>query len=368
MLILSFLFSAASPAAELQRGTRAQVMFYNVENLFDAKHDKGKADWQYLPSDYPNKHAMCKKTSSNKRYLKSCLETDWNDDKLALKIDQIAKVIAAAGNPDIIGLAEIENRNVLAQLAKKVGYRGMVIASGNDKRGIDVALLYRDSSWLKYVRHSEHMIGSAQDKRLRTSHLRPMLEVEFKVNGQSLYVYVAHWASPASPSEYRLASSRTLISLIKERLLKDRNAAVMAIGDFNVLDRDYPHPFREDFFARTLTDLETAFRRHKDVPWEDKISMPFGTSFYPPSMNWSSLDRLFVNQHLRDGRGLEVDVPSFRIFAPPFMRDTFVYDRDGDYHRGSVIKNVPKRYNNAATTAGDAGFSDHYPILVDLYM
>ena len=369
LLILAFLFSHALPAEDTARQARAKLMFYNVENMFDAVHDQGKEDWSFLPKDYPNKREMCIKTSSE-RYLDRCLEADWTEHKVELKINQIARVIRDAGRPDIVGLAEVENKKVLSRLAAKLGYRGVLITEGKDRRGIDVAMLYRthDGSFFKYIKHSQHEIKARHVDGLRNARLRPMLEVEFRAGNQHLHVFVVHWASPGNPTEYRLASARKLIGLVKERVHKNRNAAVVAMGDFNVVARDYPHPFRERFFASNLFDIEAAYKRSDTIPWELKNMMPFGTHFYPPRMSWDSLDRVFMNRQLRDGQGLEIDVPSFKIFTRPYMAKTFVYEREGEYHNGSMIKNVPKRYDYSSTNAGDAGFSDHYPILVDLYM
>ena len=37
------------------------VMTYNVENLFDTVHDKGKRDWEYLPKEFVGKEKECNK-------------------------------------------------------------------------------------------------------------------------------------------------------------------------------------------------------------------------------------------------------------------------------------------------------------------
>ena len=37
------------------------IMTYNVENLFDAVHDEGQNDWEYLPKEHPLKRENCLK-------------------------------------------------------------------------------------------------------------------------------------------------------------------------------------------------------------------------------------------------------------------------------------------------------------------
>ena len=71
------------------------VLFYNVENLFDTINDPYKNDDDFTPN------GNLKWT--NKRYFK--------------KIKNISKVLTSCPTlPAIIGLAEIENKNVLEDL------------------------------------------------------------------------------------------------------------------------------------------------------------------------------------------------------------------------------------------------------------
>ena len=347
-------------------------MFYNVQNLFDHKHDEGKHDWQYLPMSYPNKANYCRKHTP-KRYLQFCLETDWNEQKFRLKIKQIKRVIKSAGYPDIIGLSEVENLYSLRSLADALGYDGYVITEGKDKRGIDVALLFRTNKWFKYVRHTQHGIKSLGGReRLNTNFLRPILEVEFTTPKGRLVVYVLHWASQGKPTVFRTASAATLMSLITEQQRRDRHVSVLALGDFNVINEDYPHPFRALMDSKLL-DAETAFREDPRIPdfqsngiSVGKKQMPLGTYFYPPLMRWDSLDRIFFSKNMLDGSGIEADVRGFRILSFPYLTKTFVYNRENEFYYGTSIKNVPNPYKDAATSVEKAGFSDHFGIILGI--
>ncbi|MBH47681.1 MAG: hypothetical protein CME71_05885 [Halobacteriovorax sp.] len=44
-----------------------EVMAWNVENLFDTKHDEGKNDWTFVAAKTPGKNDACAKVSF-KRY------------------------------------------------------------------------------------------------------------------------------------------------------------------------------------------------------------------------------------------------------------------------------------------------------------
>lgn len=105
------------------------VGFYNQENLFDTCHDAGKNDYEYLPAK------------------------GWNSEKYTSKLKNMSRALADMGTdvlPDagcaFIGLAEVENANVLRDLTAQppLKARNMQFChiEGPDKRGIDCALLY----------------------------------------------------------------------------------------------------------------------------------------------------------------------------------------------------------------------------------
>ena len=117
----------SSPQLWAQRKV-LRVMSYNVENFFDTEDDPTHDDDSFLPTG----------------------EHHWAHARYQTKIQHIAEVISAVGGeafPDLIALIEVENATVLSDLlhrtalGEKVGYRH-IITHGEDKRGINVALLY----------------------------------------------------------------------------------------------------------------------------------------------------------------------------------------------------------------------------------
>ena len=110
------------------------VMFWNMENFFDwTDQGTGESD-----SDF---------SSLGSRH--------WTKGRFFAKCDAISKSLMWIGDqygrmPDFIGLAEIENKGVLTRLLsstllRKYGY-GIIHYESQDRRGIDVAALYRKSS------------------------------------------------------------------------------------------------------------------------------------------------------------------------------------------------------------------------------
>ena len=83
-----------------------RVMHYNVENLFDCRHDSLKHDEEFLPQ------AVRAWTWAVRA---------WTWKKYYDKVTKIAKVILAASDgqvPDLVGLCEVENTYCLDGLTK----------------------------------------------------------------------------------------------------------------------------------------------------------------------------------------------------------------------------------------------------------
>ena len=86
-----------------------RVVSYNVENLFDYRHDTLKNDYEFLPDAVRH----------------------WNYTKYKMKLDNIARTITAAGGwtpPALVALCEVENDSVLRDLTRRsvlreAGYR-----------------------------------------------------------------------------------------------------------------------------------------------------------------------------------------------------------------------------------------------------
>ncbi|MBO6029175.1 MAG: hypothetical protein J6P75_08245 [Bacteroidales bacterium] len=110
-----------------------QVMFWNVENFFDWRNDS---------------------TTVSDLEFSAAGERHWTWKRFQAKANAFAKALfwteAETGRlPDIIGLEEVENAFVLRQVLAKTALRKLdykyVHYDSPDRRGIDVALLYRSS-------------------------------------------------------------------------------------------------------------------------------------------------------------------------------------------------------------------------------
>jgi hypothetical protein len=159
------------------------VGFYNQENLFDTCHDAGKNDYEYLPAK------------------------GWNSEKYTSKLKNMSRVLADMGTdvlPDagcaFIGLAEVENANVLKDLTAQppLKARNMQFChiEGPDKRGIDCALLYNPALFtVKNVKLVPYVQELAKDSAFYT---RGFLTVRGEMAGDDVAVIVCHWPSQFS--------------------------------------------------------------------------------------------------------------------------------------------------------------------------
>jgi endonuclease/exonuclease/phosphatase family metal-dependent hydrolase len=330
-------------------------MSYNVENLFDAKHDivngKDKEDWAFLPRDNPLKKVACDKETSKHR-RKECHATNWTEEKLEVKLSQIVDVVKVANPilPDFLGLVEVENKAVVSRLAKKLGYEHFEITESPDLRGINVALLYKTNNIIKNVSRNEHIVPVDYPTR-------NILEVEFLINHKfPLTIFVNHWPSLHNPDAWRVKAAEILALRTRDILLKNPTQAIMAIGDFNTIDENDPHPFKTVLFKDNLFyDVQSL---------SDKSLL--GTYYFAPKDQWNSLDHFFVNANLKAGSDLKLEAKSFEIFSPTFIQKEIKKKIKNGENKSFKIVMAPKRFEPDASTKEIMGYSDHYPILVKL--
>lgn len=367
MRILPLLFLLGligNPRAFAALGDSEIRMFhYNVENLFDARHDEGKDDWEFLPKGYPGREKACQE-KQNPDLIKICLEKDWTEEKLQGKLNQIEKVIRASGSatPDMISLVEVENEAVVARLASQLGYSHYLVTNSPDRRGIDVALIYKDSPKWKLL--SSEMLR-LPDAILKNP-TRDILKATFAVGSRKLIVYVNHWPSQAAPASVRFQVAEHLMKFVDQDI-KD-GAFVFVTGDFNVIPEDRPDGLADQLMGAQrpvpLVDVQKYQKDQQLMLGLDLSKAPLGTYFYAKTMSWNLLDRFFVSPDLFSSAVLQVDPASYQVLNFPFLTTSAEISEGA--HAGSVIRGVPKSYDFMASSLDGAGFSDHFPIQVNL--
>lgn len=316
------------------------VAFYNLENLFDTINDVTKND-EASPM-------MELKTNRSKVY--------WDKiDKLGSVISQIGKEKART-SPAIIGVVEIENREVLEDLVKskhlkKKGYE-VIHYDSPDKRGIDVGLLYQ-KRYFKPINHESF------DPKIysngRKVYTRNQLLVSGYLDDELIHVIVNHWPSrrggeaKSRPLREKAAYQNTkIIEKIKET---DPNPKVLIMGDFN------DDPINSSF-KKVLKTKSRKKNVHKgDIynPYEDMFRRGFNTLGYRDNINL--FDQILITSPLLN-KGKKNNFSTYKMFKAMIFNKRFLTNKRGRY------KGYPFRSFAGGKYTG--GYSDHYPVYMYL--
>lgn len=225
MILVLFLIAVGVVANSKDKDSMLTI-FWNLENFFDY-HDNG--------------------TGESDTEFSSDGSRRWTSSRFYEKCQMISKSIFWIGDrygglPDVIGVAEVENRWVLERLLsstllRKYGYK-IVHRNSQDRRGIDVALLYRSASF-DMVDYS-YCVPEYNGVRMNT---RDILHVKLKSkSGGKIYDFIVnHHPSKfggANESEgRRMAAMESLVSMCDS--LKnvsgtfENYSGIIAMGDFN---------------------------------------------------------------------------------------------------------------------------------------
>ena len=244
-LILLMMLSAVGFALRAQENEKKLAMFWNLENFFDwTDQGTGESDAEF--SSYGKRH--------------------WTRKRFYTKCNAVSKTIFHIGDlygklPDVIGFAEIENRGVLEKLCsstllRKCGYR-IVHFDSSDRRGIDVALLYRTTC---YNHLSTSLRTPETDgKKLQT---RDMLHVSLKdLQTDEIYDYiVCHHPSKFGGEESSIPKRFAAMTALKEMCDSIGNRNIIVMGDFNDVPSAAQFDMLDDILVNKSDSLHAAGR------------------------------------------------------------------------------------------------------------
>ena len=337
LLLINILALSTSILGQTRFST-FKISFYNVENLFYPTDDSLTNDDAYTPTG----------------------QNHWSFKKYYQKISKIGKVFIAMGQgepPVVIGLAEIENEQVLKDLCyhsplKAYHYR-YVHYDSPDRRGVDVALLYRDSC-VRIVHDTAIPIQFPFDTTARNRDLL-YAAVEFP-NNDTLHILVNHWTSRFGGYAATIPKRNHYADVARHwtDTLLQRNpyANILLMGDFN----DYPTDesitqhlragrFPADTATCTLFDLMRHFETLNNI----------GSHKYEDF--WGCLDQIIVSRSLlTPSSSLHLTDNLPHIYSPDFL---LVPD---EKYGGS------KTYRTFLGPRYVGGFSDHLPVFVEIYV
>jgi 5'-nucleotidase (lipoprotein e(P4) family) len=305
------------------------IAFWNVENLFDLLDDPNvEGDEEFTPTG-PKK---------------------WTEDRYETKLNNLATVISQMNDqqgPDVLGLAEIENRSVLEALVEKLKPLGrdyqIVHHDSPSGRGIDCALIY-DARVLELDHSKFHHVDAGNT--------REIVEARFRRNGNELTVFVNHWPARSHDASYRVKAGLVLRKRIDQLLSADALADIIAMGDFN--DHQADESIR-DALEATAELKEIRGGKLFNTMFALDPSVPTGTYVY--NNQWETLDQLFVSPGMLIPNGVSWVMGSTR---PAILVRDQLYNPHGD-----AIARPSRSYT--WNSFHESGYSDHLPVVSSVF-
>ena len=301
-----------------------RVMFYNVENLFDTYDDPHKNDNDFLPEG----------------------RMRWTNARYYSHLRKTAQVISAIGEwetPALCGLCEVENDTVMIHLLNRTPlreqYYNYCITTGNDIRGINVALMYQRDKF-RYLGHSSERIPFTNKRKRSRDILHVWGEI---INGERLDVFVCHFPSRSGGEKEtepdRMDAAKFVRKLCDSIYHINSESNILIMGDFN----DTP----PDKNIQTL--IKSPDNRYSLINlFGDPGKLNFHGS-HKFQNEWSQLDQMMIsanwNRYLKAG--------SPQIFAADFLLTK-------KNNRG---EQSPLRVYNGPIYKN--GYSDHLPVVAD---
>ncbi len=317
LLILYFPLLVVSQNSE-ESASKQNIftVFYNVENLFDTINNPNTNDDEFLPNS----------------------EKKWNSSKYFHKINQLARVFSSLSKdknsnnmPDIIGLCEVENKQVINDLLKTPTFSNhnykIIHQDSPDSRGIDCALLYNDK--IQLLNYDFIFIDNPNVKRAT----RDILHAKLKISDMIFNVFVNHWPSrwggQKETNHKRVFTAKILRNYININVTKNDYTLIM--GDFN----DYP---KNESLSKILIEDDLVNLMSTDFV--------LGNGSYNYNSLWNWLDQIIISNN----------------FFQPNVKLKSV----GSYQKEYMLYTNKKGEIRPSRTFGGnnwyGGFSDHLPV------
>lgn len=304
------------------------IAFYNVENLFDTVDSDDTNDEQFTPDG----------------------SYHWNEMKYENKLKNISSILNQLGGkycpqgPAIIGLAEVENQQVLEDLVVYGNFADknyqIVHEESPDYRGIDVALIYNPAIFT-LESHKTYPFELPEDTKYKT---RDQLLVTGHISGEKVHVIVNHWPSRRAKSIRREQAAAVTRAIVDSLLHDDASAKIFVMGDFN-----------DDPTNNSIKKVLKGKRKKSEVqndemynPYWDFYAQGIGTLGYKGS--WSLFDQILMSKGL-----IGPDKKELFYWKSEIFNKDFLINQEGQF------KGYPKRTHSKGIYLD--GYSDHLPVI-----
>ena len=286
------------------------VMFWNLENFFDWK-DQGTGE---SDSEFSSRGSR-----------------SWTKSRFYSKCNAISKSIFWVSDkygkiPDILGVCEVENIGVLRRLLsstllRKYDYDVVHFDSG-DRRGIDVALLYRKTRF--QLLSTSLKTPTYNNERMRT---RDMLHARMRcfLTGDTLNFIVCHhpskYGGSTSSGEKRDAAMVAMKQLY-DSLGRGKN---IIMGDFN----DIPSAPQFNILSHGLINLSNKLH-----------NQGLGTIRFKGK--WELIDMFLVDESIADKSSMQiVNIPFLTVYDNSYPGFKPLRTYSGPRYIGGVSDHCP---------------------------
>tara|TARA_Y100000588_G_scaffold128966_1_gene141258 strand:- start:1640 stop:2692 length:1053 start_codon:yes stop_codon:yes gene_type:complete len=310
------------------------IAFYNVENLFDTINDVNKND-----------------------EASPIMEIKFNRSEIyKKKVENMASVIADIGtdlvnkSPSIVGLSEVENRNVIEDLLNNKHLLNknydIVHYDSPDERGIDVGLIYNKDVF-KVNSTKSHELIIYDNKSSKRNYTRDQLVVSGLLDNELIHLIVNHWPS-RSGGEERSRAGRMAAAELNKKIIdslqgKYKNAKIITMGDFN----DDPHDDSMKKILNAKKYIEDVKTNGIYNPMEVILSdQGIGSNAYRDA--WQLFDQILVTEPF-----LNKKYDSYQFYKAGIFNKSYLINKAGRY------KGYPFRSFSWGSFTG--GYSDHLP-------
>ncbi|WP_298364220.1 endonuclease/exonuclease/phosphatase family protein [uncultured Lutibacter sp.] len=340
ILSLLFVFLLVSNYAISQQDYSIRtIAFYNLENLFDTVDDPEKND----------EASPIMGISENREEI------------YQNKLKNMAKVLSEIGVKDtkktaeIIGVVEVENRKVLEDLIateklKNENYQ-IIHYDSPDLRGIDVALLYKESAF-RPTHHETFELKLWDEKGMRIF-TRDQLLVSGYLDDELIHIIVNHWPSRRGGEE-KSRSKREKAAFLNTQIiekikLSDPNPKVIIMGDLN------DDPTNTSLKKVLKTKAKKAKVKKGDIynPMEDMFRRGQNTLVYRDNINL--FDQILFTSPLLTTKK---EFSTYKMYKVGVFNPQYLTTQKGKY------KGYPHR--SFAGSKFINGYSDHYPVYMYL--
>ncbi|MGG5507451.1 MULTISPECIES: endonuclease/exonuclease/phosphatase family protein [unclassified Myroides] len=340
LIVLVGLIARETVFAQEKQYQVRTIAFYNCENLFDTVKDPINRDEEWTPQG----------------------ARAWNQKKYQQKLMNVARVLSQIGReenpvlPSIIGVAEVENRQVLEDLVQQSslqrGDYGIVHFDSPDRRGIDVGLLYARKHFvlLQSTKHTLYLYDQRQKAKdssaQRRIYTRDQLLVSGLLEGEEVHFIVNHW--PSRVGGEKLSSvNREAAAALNRKIIDslqriNPQAKIITMGDLN----DGPFNTSVKKILQTEGDRTKVQPQGLFNPMDKMAKNGYGTLAYRD--HWDIFDHLILTEAF-----LGKDYSSWCYWKAQIFQKPFMIQTTGQY-QGYPLRN----------TTNEPGFSDHFPVYV----